>query len=657
MKPAIPRTLERTRAWLDEIEGLERSADQVDRAGLLLTFASGAVSGAVMGLAASIGLTPGINPLWAYAAMCVLTGVLVVAWRKPATAGVLKWATIAVVSAGMLGGSWSNGVMPLALYAGVIALLHLLMRPPQALALSVGLLLAMQGLSLTRHAPADPSLLLRLLIGVGVCILFWQLTTRFWRRWILRVRDLGNEMAVTVTQLEAERTQAERSARMALKTDASTGLPNRQGFADLLARRLQAPAWGEASPAGIVISIRFQAWADATTHRDVATQENLQQALVARLRAIDWPDAVLARSGRASYLGWLPTGGSTLEEALQECTRRARQLEPAITAGSASAPTQPRIGVSCFPDDGVEAAELIARADLASNEALRLGHSQPVRYSTVLVAEAEDRDRMTAEIMQALQDDSFELHYQPLVTPGQPQLHKAEALIRWNHPTRGRIPPGVFIPLAERSELIVDITDWVLREAARQVQHWRRTLHPQFQISVNMPPTYLALCAREPERMLHRLQALQAPPGSIVLEITEGVMLEVTTELLQVIGLLRAQGFMIALDDFGVGYSSFGNLDRLPLDYLKLDKTFVDDLGVRPERRPICEAIVTMAHQLGFKVVAEGVETAEQRTHLEAMGTDYLQGFLFSKPQPVADLEAWALRQAEAEGNTAQAES
>jgi len=122
-------------------------------------------------------------------------------------------------------------------------------------------------------------------------------------------------------------------------------------------------------------------------------------------------------------------------------------------------------------------------------------------------------------------------------------------------------------------------------------------------------------------------------------------MLEVTTELLQVLSLLRALGFQIALDDFGVGYSSFGQIDKLKLDFLKLDKSFVDDLGARAERGPICEAIVTMAHRLGFKVVAEGVETDVQRTHLLRMGTDFLQGYLYSKPVPAEDLEVWARQQ------------
>jgi EAL domain-containing protein (putative c-di-GMP-specific phosphodiesterase class I) len=363
------------------------------------------------------------------------------------------------------------------------------------------------------------------------------------------------------------------------------------------------------------------------------------------MRALHGPDTLLARSGTDSYLAWLPLGVGTLDEAFEAYAVRVSELSSAVTSGSTSAPTQPRIGVCAAPEDGTDAQTLIAHAEIACVAAVRLAQPKPVRYSPSLLADAQSRDRLAGEIAQGIERAEFELFYQPLVSPLDAHLRKAEGLIRWRHPVRGLVPPGAFIPLAEQSDLIIGLTDWVLEEAVRQVKVWLSTLHPDFQISVNMPPAYLALCVRDPGRMLERLQALQVPPGALVLEITEGVMLEVTPELLQVLSLLRALGFQIALDDFGVGYSSFGQIDKLKLDFLKLDKSFVDDLGAREERGPICEAIVTMAHRLGFKVVAEGVETELQRAHLVQMGTDYLQGYIYSKPVPVADLEAWAARQ------------
>jgi EAL domain-containing protein (putative c-di-GMP-specific phosphodiesterase class I)/GGDEF domain-containing protein len=684
MRDESVRLLERARGWLDELRELDSAASQVSRLGLIaaLLVTGGLVL--VLSLATTMGFTSGINPITGYVNAIGLAVILGVVWAKPGAASLLGGAVVTLVTALMLWATWDNGPLPFTLLAGVVALFHLIIRPGLALAVSALLTVAMLAILLSRHPLGNQAVLLRLLFVTLACVVFWQLSTRFWRRLMTRMRDLGTEMAVTVSQLDAEREEAERVAQQAqqegrlaqqaLKTDASSGLLNRMGFLEALEGMLRPSQPERAPPAGLLVALRLQAWSDATAHRDAATQDQLLQALVRRIRALPGEDALLARSGADTFLVWMPVAQGALTQALAACAERAAGLEAAVTSGSASAPTQPRMGVSVAPDDGSAAATLIARAELASVAAARSGQLTPLRYSAALLADAQDRDQLEGEIAQGLDRGEFELFYQPLVasrTPRQPQehaassdradlearvqgrgsapasgspLHKAECLVRWRHPTRGLVPPGLFIPLAEQSELIIGLTDWVLGEAVRQVKLWRATLHPTFQISVNMPPAYLALCVREPARMLERLQTLDMPQGAVVLEITEGVMLEVTPELLQVLSLLRALGFQIALDDFGVGYSSFGQIDRLKLDFLKLDKTFVDDLGSRAERAPICEAIVTMAHHLGFKVVAEGVETELQRAHLARMGADYLQGYLFSKPVPAAELEAWAAR-------------
>jgi EAL domain-containing protein (putative c-di-GMP-specific phosphodiesterase class I) len=236
----------------------------------------------------------------------------------------------------------------------------------------------------------------------------------------------------------------------------------------------------------------------------------------------------------------------------------------------------------------------------------------------------------------------LELHYQPIISTVDRRLHKAEGFIRLTHPTRGSIPPSVFIPIIEQTDLMIKLTDWVLRRATEQVSQWRATLHPDFQIAVNMPPAYLVRCLDETESMMVPLTALSVPYGAVSLEITEGAMLDVTPELRGVLERFRAIGFTIALDDFGVGYSNFGQLDKLQLDVLKLDQTFVHGLDMSPERIHICEAIVMMAHRLGLLVVAEGVETTAQHDVLQRIGVDYLQGYLYCRPLPPADLETWA---------------
>jgi EAL domain-containing protein (putative c-di-GMP-specific phosphodiesterase class I) len=184
----------------------------------------------------------------------------------------------------------------------------------------------------------------------------------------------------------------------------------------------------------------------------------------------------------------------------------------------------------------------------------------------------------------------------------------------------------------------------VLERAVAQVRPWRQSLDPAFQISINMPPAYLEWCADHPADALQALSALEVPSGSIVLEITEGAFLNVTPEVLQVLALLKGMGFGVALDDFGVGYSSFGQLDRLPLDTLKIDKSLVDHIEAAPTKRAVCAAIIKVGQELGCKVVAEGVETAGQQALLAQAGCDFVQGYLVSRPLPAADFESFVKR-------------
>ena len=225
----------------------------------------------------------------------------------------------------------------------------------------------------------------------------------------------------------------------------------------------------------------------------------------------------------------------------------------------------------------------------------------------------------------------------------QPQpLRKAEALIRWNDPVKGRVSPGDFIPLAESFGKIVPLTNWVLVRAVAQVRAWQQQFDAAFQVSVNLPPAYLEWCADRPAEALEFLSGLKAPTGSIVLEITEGAFLNVTPEVLQVLALLKGMGFEVALDDFGVGYSCFGQLDRLPLDTLKIDKSLVDHIEAMPAKRAVCTAIIKIGHELGFRVVAEGVETAGQLSLLAQAGCDFIQGYVIARPMGAGDFQTFA---------------
>jgi EAL domain-containing protein (putative c-di-GMP-specific phosphodiesterase class I) len=366
----------------------------------------------------------------------------------------------------------------------------------------------------------------------------------------------------------------------------------------------------------------------------------LLNQLVTQLRTGVGAEALLARGGAGEFWAMLPVTEGREIDAIRTLEILLADLQRPLTQLALAALTLPRMGFSRLPQDGTEMPTLMRKAEVALRGAERTAASRACGFHPSMEQQASDRTRLTRDISAAIKTDQFELFYQPILSAGGGLLLKAEGLIRWNHPQRGFLGPGQFIHLAEESDLSVDLTEWVIRAGVSQVRQWRGTLDPRFELSVNLPPQYLMRCIDPHSELLRRLGEIHVPPGAIVLEITEGAMLNLTPEMLRALNTLREIGFQIALDDFGVGYSSFGQLDKLPLDYLKLDKAFVDGLELRPQRRVVLEGIVQMAHALGFKIVAEGVELDAQRDWLTAMRCDYLQGYLFSKPIPVAELEA-----------------
>jgi EAL domain-containing protein (putative c-di-GMP-specific phosphodiesterase class I) len=229
------------------------------------------------------------------------------------------------------------------------------------------------------------------------------------------------------------------------------------------------------------------------------------------------------------------------------------------------------------------------------------------------------------------------VHYQPIVELATGAIHKAEALLRWQHPRLGWVPPSEFVPVAEETGLIVELGDFALKTAALQSRAWRSRFHPDFQISVNKSPVQFRNDRQD--NWVRQLAALEVTGASIVVEITEGLLMDaspiVTEKLLQ----FRDAGVQVALDDFGTGYSSLSYLQRFDIDYLKIDRSFVHHLMPDSHTLALCEAIIVMAHKLDLKVIAEGVETDIQRRLLLAAGCDYAQGFLFSPAVAADDFE------------------
>jgi EAL domain-containing protein (putative c-di-GMP-specific phosphodiesterase class I) len=246
------------------------------------------------------------------------------------------------------------------------------------------------------------------------------------------------------------------------------------------------------------------------------------------------------------------------------------------------------------------------------------------------------------DLRAALPKQQLRLFYQPIISLSTGEITKAEALIRWQHPERGLIYPNEFIGLAEETGMITGIGDWVFEQAALQVAQWRNTLNSQFQISINKSPMQFHSQLHKDAWFAH-LKALGLSGQSIVIEITEGILLDAHKNIIEQLDALRAGGMQISLDDFGTGYSSLAYLNLFKIDYLKIDQSFVRNLAINTKDLILCEIIILMAHKLGIKVIAEGIETNEQLELLLTAGCDFGQGYLFSKPIAAEEFEKFIL--------------
>jgi predicted signal transduction protein with EAL and GGDEF domain len=300
------------------------------------------------------------------------------------------------------------------------------------------------------------------------------------------------------------------------------------------------------------------------------------------------------------------------------------------------------VGIALYPADASSLDTLVEHADQAMYASKNAGRSRFSYYTPALQEAAQARQTIAADLRAAITAQQFEILYQPIVSLQTGAVHKAEALLRWRHPTRGLLGPAEFIPFAESNGLIVEIGDWVFREAARQAQHWQKVIDPAFQVSVNKSPLQFRRDAEQYETWLAYLSEMGLGAQSIVIEITESVLMDGVEQVIERLRQYRAMGLQVALDDFGTGYSSLSHLKRFDIDFVKIDQSFIATLEDDAGDLALCEAIIVMAHKLGLKVVAEGVETKVQRALLVDAGCDYAQGYIFARPMPAAEFEAMA---------------
>ena len=317
-----------------------------------------------------------------------------------------------------------------------------------------------------------------------------------------------------------------------------------------------------------------------------------------------------------------------------------RERIAAIEVGGRADGVTASVGVASFPRDGATSAELLQSADHSLTQAKAAGRDRVCYFDAAQHAESVRRQAIARDLQGALDRGEFTVVYQPIVHLRTGTISKAEALLRWSHPTHGAVSPAVFIPIAEMSGAICEIGDWVFRTAAEQVKRWRAAHDARFQVSVNCSPVQFRNDDSAAPSWNRHLTVLGLPGDAIALEVTEGLLLEPGLATQEHLAALRANGVCLSLDDFGTGYSSLSYLQQFEVDVVKIDRSFVHGLAPRSKQALLCEGIIAMAHALGLTVVAEGVETEAQRTILSELGCDYAQGYLLGRPMPVEQLEA-----------------
>ncbi|MBD9355710.1 bifunctional diguanylate cyclase/phosphodiesterase [Methylomonas albis] len=418
--------------------------------------------------------------------------------------------------------------------------------------------------------------------------------------------------------------------------DPLTGLPNRNMFLDRLNQEIKKAFRHGQHVALMFLDLdRFKDVNDSMGHfmGDILLKEAAR-----RISGCVRDSDSIARLGGDEFTVIL--GELDQVDGVNRIARKILQrLAEPFHLGNETAYISGSIGIALYPDDALDTDALLKNADQAMYAAKNQGRDRYHYFTALMQKNAQMRMRLANDLHGALAHRQFLLYYQPIIEFASGTIAKAEALLRWQHPTLGMVSPAEFIPVAEDTGVIVDIGDWVFDTAARQAKQWRQNYRPDFQISVNKSPVQFRRQAMEANQWLAVLQELDLAGQSIIVEITEGLILDASNSTREQLLAFREGGMQVALDDFGTGYSSLAYLKKFDIDYIKIDQAFVRSLVAGSSDMALCEAIVVMAHKLGIKVVAEGIETQEQYDLLKRMGCEYGQGYLISKPVPADQFE------------------
>jgi diguanylate cyclase (GGDEF)-like protein len=464
-----------------------------------------------------------------------------------------------------------------------------------------------------------------------------QCATALSRKWendkLVREHVLRLEEVITTRTKGLE--AANRQLRHLATHDSLTGLPNRVLLDDRLQQAIAHADRDMRSFAVLICDLdRFKLINDSLGHR--AGDELLQEVARRLLTVVRTADTVARFGGDEFVLIGTSTGDA--EDAAALAVRVMDVLQAPVRIAAIDIHTSPSIGIAMYPDDGVTMQALLAHADAAMYSAKQHGRGNFRRFTPGMDAGTEERVQLESDLHNALSQNQFQLYYQPKVDTQSGEVRSAEALIRWLHPTHGIVSPAEFIPLAEECGLIGAIGGWVIREACRQTRAWQIDGVPSLRVSVNLSASQFRDSGLV-DSIRRALDDAGLQARYLEVELTESAVMSDPEKSIAILEQLSAMGVLVSVDDFGTGYSSMSYLRRFPIDKLKIDRVFIDEIVSRPEDASIVRAIVSLAHSLRLKVVAEGVETPAQLDFLKTAGCDEYQGYHFSRPLPAAEFE------------------
>lgn len=458
-----------------------------------------------------------------------------------------------------------------------------------------------------------------------------------------QVQDRTRELRETVDNLHREindrKADQERIYWLA-HYDALTGLPNRTLLAERAQEAIRVAQEGNTPLALIFLDLdHFKHVNDSLGHR---VGDTLLVEIAKRLRAVVRDKDTVSRLGGDEFILLLPGanahGAARVAGKLQEASRQHYQIDHHELTMA------PSMGIALFPQDGTDFDTLTQSADVAMYRAKLDGRNTFKFFTPEMQAQSVRALQLENALRRALERNQFHLHYQPQMSLTNGSVRSVEALLRWQHPQLGAVSPAEFIPIAEDSGQILQIGEWVLRTALSQLKTWRTSGFPKLTMAVNLS----AIQFRQPqlpELVSRMLAEFDLPPDSLELELTEGVAVDDPHAAVATMDQLHARGVRMSMDDFGTGYSSLSQLKRFQIFKLKIDQSFVRDLGDDGNDRAIVSAIIRMAQALGMRTTAEGVETEGQLAYLREQGCDEAQGYHFSMPLSAPELEAFMRRQ------------